>query len=166
MKQAGFTLIELLIALAVVAILANVAAPSFNSLIDHHRGLVAAQELASGIRATRVAAITRNALVTIHAIEGDWSNGWRIVLDTGSKGADKNDTLLVERARSNQTRIVGNTRLAEQLSFNGLGGLVDRTNGTLHMCLKDQPASRYRVIVAPAGRVRIEDATRETRLCR
>ncbi|RML50304.1 Type IV pilus bioproteinsis protein [Pseudomonas syringae pv. maculicola] len=34
------------------------------------------------------------------------------------------------------------------------------------MCLDDQPASHYRVIVAPTGRVRIEDTKRDVALCR
>ncbi len=71
MKQTGFTLIELLVVVALVAILANVAMPSLTGVIDSNRRLVAAQELASGIRSARVAAITRNQWTTIHAIDGD-----------------------------------------------------------------------------------------------
>ncbi|KPW49919.1 Type IV pilus bioproteinsis protein [Pseudomonas syringae pv. antirrhini] len=165
MKHAGFTLIELLIVVALVAILANVATPSFKQLIDSNRGLVAAQELASGIRSARVAAITRNQIVTIHAIEEDWSNGWRIILDLDGKGPDEKDTLLVERASGGTPRVVGNSKVTERLSFNGLGNLRNRTNGTFHVCLEGQPVSHYRVIVAPTGRVRIEDTKRDVALC-
>ncbi|WP_024675586.1 GspH/FimT family pseudopilin [Pseudomonas syringae] len=165
MKHAGFTLVELLILVALIAILANIATPSFKELIESNRGLATAQELASGIRSARVAAITRNQIVTIHAIEQDWSNGWRIILDADGKGPDENDTLLVERANDGKTQVAGSPRRARQLSFNGLGGLRGRTNDTLHVCVKDQPVSRYRVIVAATGRVRIEDTKRETALC-
>ncbi|KPW65406.1 GspH/FimT family pseudopilin [Pseudomonas amygdali] len=99
MRHAGFTLIELLIVVALVAILANVATPSFKELIDSSRGLATARELASGIRSARAAAITRNQIVTLHAIENDW------------------------------------------------------------------PVSNYRVIVAPAGRVRVEDTKIDAALC-
>ncbi|WP_122421479.1 GspH/FimT family pseudopilin [Pseudomonas viridiflava] len=165
MKQTGFTLIELLVVVALVAILANVAMPSLTGMIDSNRRLVAAQELASGIRSARVAAITRNQWTTIHAIDGDWSNGWRIILDADGKGPDDQDVLLIERARSPDTRIVGNRKVAEHLTFTGLGGLRNSANGTIHVCVKDQPVSHYRVIVARTGRVRIDDKKADAPLC-
>ncbi|MBX8569619.1 GspH/FimT family pseudopilin [Pseudomonas cichorii] len=165
MKHAGFTLIELLIVVAIVAILANVASPPFTDLIDANRRHVAAQELASGIRSARVAAITRNQVVTLHAIEGDWSNGWRIITDTTGNGPDDDDTLLVERAINGKTRIVGNSKIAEYISFNGLGGLRKAANGTFHVCVRDEPVSHYRVIVAITGRVRVENDKIPTDLC-
>ncbi|MBA1229948.1 prepilin-type N-terminal cleavage/methylation domain-containing protein [Pseudomonas viridiflava] len=165
MKPSGFTLIELLVVVALVAILANVATPSVTQIIDSNRRLVAAQELASGIRSARVAAITHNQLVTVHAIEADWSKGWRIILDPDGKGPDDQDVLLIERARTANTRIVGNRKLAGHLTFNGLGGLVNRANGTLFVCVRNQPVSHYRVIVAATGRVRIADQKTESPLC-
>ncbi|RMM37116.1 Type IV pilus bioproteinsis protein FimT [Pseudomonas coronafaciens pv. coronafaciens] len=165
MRHAGFTLIELLIVVALVAILANIATPSFKELIDSSRGLATAQELASGIRSARVAAITRNQIVTIHAIDDDWSNGWRIILDPNGKGPDENDTLLVERANDGKSRVAGSRKRARQMSFNGLGGLRGRTNDTLHVCAWAQPVSNYRVIVAATGRVRLEDNKKASALC-
>ncbi|MBI6854496.1 GspH/FimT family pseudopilin [Pseudomonas lijiangensis] len=165
MKHAGFTLIELLIVVAIVAILANVASPPFTDLIDANRRHVAAQELASGIRSARVAAITRNQVVTLYAIEGDWSNGWRIITDTTANGPDDDDTLLVERAINGKTRIVGNSKIAEYISFTGLGGLRKAANGTFHVCVRDEPVSHYRVIVAITGRVRVENDKIPTDLC-
>ncbi|GFM87211.1 general secretion pathway protein GspH [Pseudomonas cichorii] len=165
MKHAGFTLIELLIVVALVAILANVASPTFTDLIDANRRQVAALELASGIRSARVAAITRNQVVTLHAIEGNWSNGWRIITDTKGNGPDDEDTVLVERAIDGKTRIIGNSKIAQYISFTGLGGLKKAANGTFHVCVRDQPVSHYRVIVAITGRVRVEDEKIPTDLC-
>ncbi|MBP1145157.1 type IV fimbrial biogenesis protein FimT [Pseudomonas sp. PvP027] len=165
MKHAGFTLIELLIVVALVAILANVATPSFKALVDSSRGLATARELASGIRSARAAAITRNQIVTLHAIENDWSNGWRIILDADGKGPDENDPVLIERANDGTARVVDNRKRAEEISFSGLGTLRRRTARTLHVCAADQPVSNYRVIVAPAGRVRVEDTKIDAALC-
>jgi type IV fimbrial biogenesis protein FimT len=158
MKHAGFTLIELLIVLALLAILAHSATPSLNELIDAQRRHAAAQDLASGIRSARVAAVTHNRVVTIHAIDADWSNGWRIINDLDGRGPDDKDPILVERASGAKTRIVGNTKVAEYLSFDGLGGLRRAANGTLHICVKSQAVSHYRVRINITGRVRIEEA--------
>ena len=157
MKHAGFTLIELLIVLALLAILTNIAAPSLSELVDTQRRHAAAQGLASGIRSARVAAVTRNQVITIHAIDADWSNGWRIITDLDGRGPDDKDLLLVERANGGKPRIVGNSKVAEYLSFDGLGGLRRAANGTLHICVTGQPVSHYRVLVNITGRVRIEE---------
>lgn len=160
MKHAGFTLIELLIVIALVAIFTTLAFPPLTEQVEAQRRLTVAQELASGIRSARVAAITRNQIVTIHAIDGDWSNGWRIIADLDGKGPDDNDPVLVERANAAKTRVVGNSKVAEYLSFDGLGGLRRAANGSLHICVKDQAVSHYRVIVAITGRVRVEEDKR------
>lgn len=110
-------------------------------------------ELASGIRSARVAAITRHQAVSIQAIDEDWSQGWRIVVE--QKGIAPNDALLVERMLSGQVRIVGNSKVAQKLSFGGLGGLLGAGNGTLFVCLNDRPASHYQVVVAVTGQVRV-----------
>jgi type IV fimbrial biogenesis protein FimT len=160
MKHAGFTVVELLIVLALLAILANFAAPPLGELIDAQRRKATAEALASGIRSARVAAITRNRIVTIHALDADWSNGWRIVIDEDGKGPDDNDPVLIERADASRTRVVGNSKVAEHLSFDGLGGLRRAGNGTLHVCVKGEPVSHYRVIVNITGRVRLTEARR------
>jgi type IV fimbrial biogenesis protein FimT len=165
MKHAGFTLIELLIVFALLAILANFASPPLAELVDAQRRLTAAQELASGIRSARVAAVTRNQVITIHAIDADWSNGWRIIADLDGKGPDARDPVLVERANAARTRIVGNSKVAEYLSFDGLGGLRRAANGSLHVCIKDQPISHYRVIVNITGRVRVDNKKIPHPLC-
>ncbi|MFJ4145416.1 GspH/FimT family pseudopilin [Pseudomonas sp. NPDC089734] len=165
MKHAGFTLVELLIVIALVAILANVASPPFSDLIDANRRLTAAQELASGIRSARAAAIMHSQVVTIHALEGDWSKGWRIIIDPKGNGPSEDDTLLIERAIDGKARIIGNSKVAEYLSFSSLGGLKKAANGTFHVCIRDQPVSHYRVIVAITGRVRVVDAKVTTDAC-
>ena len=163
MKQSGFTLVELLATLAVIAILVGLAMPGLAGLIEAQQRLVAARELANGIRTARVAAITRNQAVSIQAIDQDWSNGWRII--AGRPAQQTEEQLLLERALSGKTRIVGNTKVAQKLSFTGLGGLQGGGNGTLHICLKNQQLSHYQVVVAITGHVRIIEASSAEPLC-
>ncbi|WP_109513938.1 GspH/FimT family pseudopilin [Pseudomonas ovata] len=153
MKERGFTLVELMVGMAVVAILTQAAVPQLSQMLQAQQRLAAARELASGIRSARVAAITRHQAVSIQAIDEDWSQGWRIVVE--QKGIAPNDALLVERMLSGQVRIVGNSKVAQKLSFGGLGGLLGAGNGTLFVCLNDRPASHYQVVVAVTGQVRV-----------
>ncbi len=153
MKERGFTLVELMVGMAMVAILTQAAVPQLSQMLQAQQRLAAARELASGIRSARVAAITRHQAVSIQAIDEDWSQGWRIVVE--QKGIDPNDALLVERMLSGQVRIVGNSKVAQKLSFGGLGGLLGAGNGTLFVCLNDRPASHYQVVVAVTGQVRV-----------
>lgn len=163
LKQSGFTLVELMAAVAILAILAQAAVPQLSQAFQAQQRLVAARELASGIRSARVAAITRNQMVSIAAINEDWSQGWRIFTE---HNADKpEDALLVERALNGKARIVGNSKVAQKLSFGGLGGLQGSGNGSLFVCLKDRPVSHYRVVVAITGHVRVVEREADQALC-
>lgn len=74
----GFTLIELLTTITVAAILASLAAPSFNSLLASQRTKSVASNLHLALTLARSEATKRNASVTIEANTGGWANGWRI----------------------------------------------------------------------------------------
>ncbi|GAB7528829.1 GspH/FimT family pseudopilin [Pseudomonas sp. 3A(2025)] len=163
MKQSGFTLVELMVVIAVLAILVQVSVPQLSQLFQAQQRLVAARELASGIRSARVAAITRNQTVSIEAIDEDWSQGWRILTEPPAGSPD--NPLLVERALNGKVRIVGNSKVVQKLSFGGLGGLQGSGNGSLFVCLKDRPVSHYRVVVAITGHVRVVEREADQALC-
>src|SRR6056297_2363999 len=56
----GFTMMELLIAIAVVAILATLAVPSFSDLLARNRGAGQVNGLIAGINAARAEAVKRS----------------------------------------------------------------------------------------------------------
>jgi len=78
-SQRGFTLIELIITMAVLAVVAGIAFPSFQSMIANQRVKSAANGLAMGLVYTRSEAVKRGGRVSMKAIEGDWSNGWQVI---------------------------------------------------------------------------------------
>lgn len=74
----GFTLVELLITVALVAILAVVAAPSFTTYAANQRVKAASFELMSALNLARSEALKRNRNATLAAQTGGWINGWLV----------------------------------------------------------------------------------------
>lgn len=171
MQQRGFTLIELLLGLIVSSILANLAVPSFKSLLESQQRHSAAQSLAGGLRYARTEAIARNQPVVIHALEDDWSLGWRVIVDVSGRGhLDDNNPVLLERHNSDQVPIVGNGPVNSQARFSGLGEPIFSGGGfragTVHVCAKGQAQSLYQVVLAPSGRISLRSERAEQALCR
>jgi prepilin-type N-terminal cleavage/methylation domain-containing protein len=81
-KQQGFTLIELLIVIAIGAVLATLAAPSFVDMTKNSRLSSAAREFQSIVQTARTEAITRNAIVSLYnpTVNGDWSGNIHLCL--------------------------------------------------------------------------------------
>lgn len=83
MKQlklsAGFTLVEMMVVISIIAILAAVAIPSFQSLIRSQRVKSASYNLFASLTLARSEAIKRNADVTIAPVTvGSWQDGWQV----------------------------------------------------------------------------------------
>ena len=75
----GFTLVEMMVVVSIMAILASVAIPSFQSMIRNQRVKSASFELFSSLMVARSEAIKRNADVTITPVSaGSWQDGWQI----------------------------------------------------------------------------------------
>ena len=82
------------------------------------------------MRNARTDAITRNQSVVIHGINGDWSQGWRIILDISGKGAeDSSNPLLVERASGTRVPIVGNWSVRTIHTLQQSGRTADARKG-------------------------------------
>ncbi|WP_444633509.1 GspH/FimT family pseudopilin [Cupriavidus oxalaticus] len=74
----GFTLVELMCTLAVLAILAFAAAPSFASLMAGQRVRSASLDLSSALLLARSEAVKRNATVTLAPAGAAWTAGWTV----------------------------------------------------------------------------------------
>ncbi|MFY1666575.1 GspH/FimT family pseudopilin [Pseudomonas sp. Pseu.R1] len=152
--QKGLTLIELLMGLVVIGIVATLAAPAFQSLVESQRRQDAAQQLATGLRLARVEAIQRGQPVIMQASNENWSQGWAVFVDTNrNQLRDEGDVALAERAGYPNVKVIGNGRIASRVGFDSGGRLLNNANGTLAVCLKDSPASHFQIAIAVTGRV-------------
>ena len=170
MRQQGFSLIELLMGLMIVGIVLHLVSPAYAALTESNRREVAAQSLISGIRDARTLATSRNQSVVIYAINGDWSEGWRIILDISGKGPnDLSNPVVAEHANSTGTPIVGNWWIKSYIRFSSLGapflGKEAFKAGTLHLCDARAPTSQLQVVLAPTGRVSLRSDKAPQALC-
>lgn len=82
-KARGFTLIELMVVVALAAIMAALAAPSFKSFVSGQRVKTAASDFVMTAIFARSEAIKRNADVTITSVTSGatgWKDGWTVAV--------------------------------------------------------------------------------------
>ena len=77
-RPQGFTLIEILVAVAIIAILSSLAAPSLSRLMADQRAKSAATNLYVALSVTRSEAIKHNMSVILAPKSGSWQNGWQV----------------------------------------------------------------------------------------
>lgn len=87
LKSHGFTLIELMVVVALAALMAGLAAPSFKSFVAGQRVKTAASDFAMATLFARSEAIKRNADITITPASSGasgWKDGWTIAFGATS----------------------------------------------------------------------------------
>lgn len=79
----GFTTIELMVVIAIVAILASIAVPSFSGIVERYRVRRASEDLIASLYLARSEAMRRGGNVTLRKLSSpecpapsDWSCGW------------------------------------------------------------------------------------------
>lgn len=76
----GFTIVELMIAVALLAILASLAAPSFTGVLRQNRLAAQSNGIIASLNYARSETIVQNNNVVVQPVSGnaDWSTGWQV----------------------------------------------------------------------------------------
>ncbi len=147
----GFTLVELVIVVAMVAVLASIAVPSFASLIQRNRVAAEINSLVSDLQFARSEAIRRGLPVSLcTSADGKsclgtnaWHSGWLVFSDADGSGTMNGpDTGL--RVRAGWTS--GDTFVADQdiaaVTFGGDGFAMNLpSSGLVTIPLRTSPVN-------------------------
>lgn len=170
MVQKGFGLIEMLTVLAIAAITLQLAGPVFAEYTQSQRRENAANVLASGLRSARTEALMRNQAVVVHALNDDWGQGWRVILDISGRGhLDPDNPLLLQRQSGVPVKIAGNQPVRRQVRFSSLGEPLFPGGGfqagTLFICASRAAITHHQVVLSKTGRVSLRHNKAEHALC-
>ncbi|MGC1332386.1 GspH/FimT family pseudopilin [Pseudomonas sp.] len=170
MQQRGFSLVQLMVAVTVAAVLMHLALPHYQAMTQAQRRQIAAHELLTGLRVARTEAVLRNQDVVIHALDGDWSSGWRIIADHSGQGAsDERNPVLRVNQGDPRLAVYGNSPVRAQVRFTAQGWALQDSGafqaGTVHVCDGHTGESHYQVVIAKSGRVHLTNERAAQALC-
>jgi type IV fimbrial biogenesis protein FimT len=130
-RALGFTLIELMVTIAIAAVLAGLAAPSFRELIASNRLKSHTSALHSSLLQARSEAIKRNSRVVLCkspdgatcVTTGDWQQGWVVFSDADNDAQIDAGELVIQKvgALSGDFVLKGDGDLAEYVSYSSTG---------------------------------------------
>ena len=175
-RNGGFTLVELMVTVAVLAIMAGLAVPSFQATINANRLTGSVNELVNALQTARMEAIRRNRRAAVcFSATTDAStptcsttnpNGWLVFVDADRNGAfGSGDTLLLKSKAATSVRIAGSPALGGGVVYRADGLARDATgallNGAADLCIvTTQPAENTRHLSIGSGsRISVTSAT-------
>lgn len=176
-RNHGFTFVEVMVAVAIVAILAAVALPSFVAWLQNAQIRTAAESIRSGLGAARAEAIRRNTLVqfSLDNPTATGGTGWTITAPNAPATEQ-----LIETAPSREGS--GNVLLqvlpegATDTTFNGFGRLASAAGVLTLQCVRFKSASlsaadthEYAVAIVDGSEIKLCDPlitdSKDTRTC-
>lgn len=149
--QRGFTIIELMVVVAVLAIVATVAVPSFQQIIENNRLATEANRLFSAMSYARSEAVRVGDDVSMTATSGAFSDGWCVHIGANCAGADI--------LRQFEGSDVAYSASGTQLTFNARG---EMTNANFQIAIEPSSCDtgevdkRRTVSVSLSGRASIQ----------
>lgn len=171
-RQAGVTLVELMATVAVLAITASIAIPSFSEMVKNNRITTASNELLTTLTLARSAAITNRTVAVVcpsnnpfadqPACGGTWTNGWIAFVDLNGNGVPNppaEEILEQHGPQSGQVTINAAAGLGQRVQFQPIG-TARGSNGRFSICddragEESKRGNMRQVVLAFAGRARV-----------
>lgn len=168
----GLTLVELLVAIALVAVLLGLAAPSMAAILNQTRLTAATNTFLASLRLARSEAVRRGGRVTLCkstdgkacAAAGGWEQGWIVFHDSDGDGVVDPGEFMIQQTEAQDPGMVitGNASVARAIVFTATGR--NRTAaggmqaGTLTLCNKaDAGGPARQIVIASGGRTRVRN---------
>jgi type IV fimbrial biogenesis protein FimT len=174
----GFTLIELMVALAIAAVLAGLAAPSFRELTTNNRLKSHATAFHTSLLLARSEAIKRKSRVVLCKSSdgaactdsGGWQQGWIVFSDANDNASLDSGEVLLQKVASLSGNFVlkGEGNLVDYVSYSSTGApkLMASDNyqtGSFTLCQLGISGGNARQIeIFATGRLRIGQAPAPT----
>ena len=168
-RTAGFTLVELMVTIAIVAILAAIAFPNFESTMRSNRVATTTNELIASLSLARSeairnptgAAVCPSANGTSCDGAGAWGDGWVVWIDLNNDGAINTGERVVRYVQAKNRIAVGGA--SNPIRFDSRGRVVGGAR-TLSVepdeCPSDADLKRN-LTVSATGQTRSERTTCE-----
>jgi type IV fimbrial biogenesis protein FimT len=162
-----------MIALAILSILFASAIPDLGNMLAARQLRATSADLLAAINETRAQAIARRRVVTLIAVEGDWQQGWLVVVDgNGNRIADAGEAIL-SRHKPLPGRLAIRTNFTDHtvpfyISYNAAGRSCRAAHpnaanfGTITLELA---GAQRNIKINMQGRARLCDPAREPATC-
>jgi type IV fimbrial biogenesis protein FimT len=148
----GFTLIESMVAVAVLAVSATIAVPSYRHFTASLSIRTASMDVVSHLLLARSEAVKRNGTISLVPINSDWRNGWQVVHAASSSQ--------VAQAEAMNGDVALQGTQPSMLQFDAEGRLVGASAQQMQLAVAKGGVTLYRCIqLDPAGLPRIKKAT-------
>lgn len=136
-SESGFTLVELMIVIALLAVIAAVAVPGFQRLVENNQVTSTTNRLVGALNFARSEALREGQQVTLQPINGDWREGLEVVMDGDA----------LRRFEGSETRMAIS---GDSVTFRGNG--LASSSETLRLC-GDSGGNDRRIDVSRGGQV-------------